>query len=100
MNLGLIISSMFGACALGLWFLYSSAVRENAELNSKLQLEITNKETLKEALNKQNEQIKALQVTKSSEPETIKEVEKIVLKDKSCESELQGYKNIFKELGK
>lgn len=79
-------------------FLYKSALQENALLKANLELEKANTQNLKLSLEKQNQALKQLQV-KATQKDTTK-IDRIVVKDSSCEAQLQGYKELFKELGK
>ena len=91
-----VIVSLFVSLMLIGW-LYKNALSEIANLEASLQIERENTTTLKMAINKQNEAIKALEV-KATKVDT-STVDKIVIKDSSCEAELQGYKALFKALG-
>lgn len=79
-------------------FLYKGALQENALLKANLELEKANTQNLKLSLEKQNQALKQLQV-KATQKDTTK-IDRIVVKDSSCEAVLQGYKELFKELGK
>lgn len=92
-----VILSLFLALLLVGW-LYKSALSEIAELEAGLQIQKGNTALLQESLQKQNEAFKALEV-KATQVNT-SAVDKIIIKDSSCESKLQGYKELFKELGK
>lgn len=92
-----VIASLILALVLVGW-LYKGALGEIANLEASLQIERENTTTLKVAMDKQNEAIKALEV-KATQVNT-SAVDKIIIKDSSCESKLQGYKELFKELGK
>ena len=92
-----VILSLFLALLLVGW-LYKSALSEIAELEAGLQIQKGNTALLQESLQKQNEAFKALEV-KATQRDT-SAVDKIIIKDSSCEAELQGYKELFKELGK
>ena len=92
-----VIASLILALVLVGW-LYKGALGEIANLEASLQIERENTTTLKVAMDKQNEAIKALRVEKTHKDTSA--VDKIVVKDSSCESKLQGYKELFKELGK
>lgn len=91
-----VIASLFVALML-VGYLYKSALSDIANLEASLQIERDNTTTLKMAIDKQNEAIKALRV-KATQVNT-SAVDKIVIKDSSCEAELQGYKALFKALG-
>lgn len=91
-----VIASLFVSLMLIGW-LYKNALSEIANLEASLQIERENTTTLKMAIDKQNSAIKALEV-KATQVNT-SAVDKIVIKDSSCEAELQGYKDLFKALG-
>ena len=91
-----VIASLFVALML-VGYLYKSALSDIANLEASLQIERENTTTLKMAIDKQNSAIKALRV-KATQVNT-SAVDKIVIKDSSCEAELQGYKALFKALG-
>ena len=91
-----VIVSLFVSLMLIGW-LYKNALSEIANLEASLQIERENTTTLKMAINKQNEAIKALEV-KATQVNT-SAIDKITIKDSSCEAELQGYKALFKALG-
>lgn len=57
-----------------------------------------NLDALNLALQKQNKAIESLKVKKTLKDTSA--VDRITLKDSSCAAELQGYKELFKELGK
>lgn len=57
-----------------------------------------NLDTLNLALQKQNKTLESLRVQKTQKDTSA--VDKIVIQDSSCEAELRGYKDLFKELGK
>lgn len=57
-----------------------------------------NIESLNLALDKQNQALKNLSVQKSKVDTA--PIKQIYLRDSSCEEELRGYKEIFRELGK
>ena len=91
-----VIASLFVSLMLIGW-LYKNALSEIANLEASLQIERENTTTLKMAINKQNSAIKALEV-KATQVNT-SAIDKITIKDSSCEAELQGYKALFKALG-
>ena len=91
-----VIVSLFVSLMLIGW-LYKSALREIANLEASLQIERENTTTLKMAIDKQNSAIKALEV-KATQVNT-SAIDKITIRDSSCEAELQGYKALFKALG-
>ena len=91
-----VIVSLFVSLMLIGW-LYKNALSEIANLEASLQIERENTTTLKTAINKQNSAIKALEV-KATQVNT-SAIDKITIKDSSCEAELQGYKALFKALG-
>lgn len=91
-----VIVSLFVSLMLIGW-LYKSALSEIANLEASLQIERENTTTLKMAIDKQNSAIKALEV-KATQVNT-SAIDKITIKDSSCEAELQGYKALFKALG-
>ena len=91
-----VIVSLFVSLMLIGW-LYKNTLSEIANLEASLQIERENTTTLKMAIDKQNSAIKALEV-KATQVNT-SAVDKITIKDSSCEAELQGYKALFKALG-
>ena len=92
-----VILSLFLALLLVGW-LYKSALSEIAELEAGLQIQKGNTALLQESLQKQNQAIVALKVQKTQKDTSA--VDKIVIQDSSCEAELEGYKELFKELGR
>lgn len=87
--------------ALGFVFwLYIGSKEEVARLESKLALSEANTRELEESLQKQNAALEALRVKASEPPKEIAVIREIKIEDSSCEAELQGYKKLFKELGK
>ena len=92
-----VIASLILALVLVGW-LYKGALSEIASLEASLQIAQGNTAILQESLQKQNEAFKALEV-KATQRDT-SAVDKIIIKDSSCEAELKGYKQLFKELGK
>lgn len=54
---------------------------------------------LQSSINKQNNHIKQLEVKISEKPKVITKIQEIVVKDTSCESELDAYKQLFKYMG-
>lgn len=92
-----VVGSLFvGLCVLG--WLYKGALDEIANLNANLQIEQSNTHLLKQAIAKQNQALKQLEVKATQKDTTT--IDRIVVKDSSCEAQLQGYKELFKELGK
>ena len=91
-----VIVSLFVSLMLIGW-LYKNALSEIANLEASLQIERENTTTLKMAIDKQNSAIKALEV-KATQVNT-SAIDRITIKDSSCEAELQGYKALFKALG-
>ena len=83
-----------------IFWLYVGAKEEIAGLKKDLQLSRANVENLKEALEKQNQAIKALEIKANKPPKEIEIIKEIELKDESCQSMLEGYKRLFRELGK
>ncbi len=92
-----VIASLFFALFFVGW-LYKGALEEIANLDAALQIAQGNTAILQESLQKQNQAIKALEV-KATQRDT-SAVDKIVIQDSSCEAELEGYKELFKELGR
>ena len=92
-----VILSLFLALLLVGW-LYKSALSEIAELEAGLQIQKGNTALLQESLQKQNQALESLRVQKTQKDTSA--VDKIVIQDSSCESELEGYKELFKELGR
>ena len=83
-----------------IFWLYVGAKEEIAGLKKDLQISKANVVALQEAIDKQNLAIKALEVKASKPPKEIEIIKEIKLKDSSCESELRGYKKLFKEMGR
>ena len=103
MDLESIFAGIAMPLALGLMlvgYLYGDALGEIAELKKDLQLSRANVENLKEAVEKQNQAIKALEIKANKPPKEIEIIKEIELKDESCQSMLEGYKRLFRELGK
>ena len=92
-----VIASLFFALVFVGW-LYKGALEEIANLDAALQIAQGNTAILQESLQKQNEAIVALRVQKTQKDTSA--VDKIVIQDSSCEAELEGYKDLFKELGR
>lgn len=92
-----VIASLFFALFFVGW-LYKGALEEIANLDATLQIAQGNTAILQESLQKQNQAIKALEV-KATQRDT-SAVDKIVIQDSSCEAELRGYKDLFRELGR
>lgn len=83
-----------------IFWLYVGSKEEIAGLKKDLQLSKANVVALQESITKQNLAIKALEVKASKPPKEIEIIKEIKLKDSSCESELMGYKKLFKEMGR
>ena len=92
-----VIASLFVALML-VGFLYKNALSEIANLDAALQIAQGNTAILQESLQKQNQALGSLRVQKTQKDTSA--VDKIVIQDSSCESELEGYKELFKELGR
>lgn len=92
-----VVGSLFVGLCIVAW-LYKGALQENALLKANLELEKANTQNLKLSLEKQNQALKQLQV-KATQKDTTK-IDRIVVKDSSCQAQLEGYKQLFKELGK
>ena len=87
------------SCVLCFFIWRNSSLKEDLFLKElELQQTILNVQKLNLALEKQNEAFKKMQVQKTLIDTTA--IKEIVLKDSSCETELRGYKQIFKELVK
>ena len=54
---------------------------------------------LQSSINKQNSHIKQLEVEISEKPKVITKIQEIVVKDDSCKSELDAYKQLFEYMG-
>lgn len=93
---GVIVSLFVALMFVG--YLYQGALENLAQFKEKLQIEQANTQTLKQAITRQNNALKALEV-KAVHKDT-SAIEKIVIKDESCEAQLRAYKEIFKELGR
>ena len=78
-------------------YFYAKALKENSRLEMEITILEGNTKALEQSLQKQNEALKALSVEASKPP---KEIKKINPKGSSCEAELRGYKQLFKEMGR
>ncbi|WP_276954304.1 hypothetical protein [Helicobacter rodentium] len=96
MLLGIILSLFLTLFGVG--WLYKGALEEIANLDATLQIAQGNTAILQESLQKQNEAIVALRAQKTQKDTSA--VDRIIIKDSSCVAELEGYKELFKELGK
>ena len=92
-----VIVSLFVSLIFALW-LYKNALREISVLEVENQTMYANVKNLVGVLDEQNQAIMDLEVKETKRD--LKSIEKITIKDKTCESLLQGYKEIFKELSK
>ncbi len=92
----LCVSLALGFC----FFVWQNASLKQDLLLKDLELQQANLNVkeLSLAIEKQNEAFKNLQVQKTQI--STKSIREIIIKDSSCEAELRGYKQIFKELGK
>ncbi|ABV67914.1 hypothetical protein Abu_1667 [Aliarcobacter butzleri RM4018] len=71
---------------------------EKTSLQEDLIKEKTNLKTCEDKMQKQNSQIEKMRVEVTyKEPETIEKINNIYLKDKTCESELKAYKELFND---
>lgn len=87
------------SCILCFFLWRNSSLKEDLFLKDlELQQANLNLQELSLALEKQNQALKELRVQKTKVDN--KALREIVLKDSSCEAQLRGYKQIFKELGK
>lgn len=87
------------SCALCFFLWQNSNLKQDLLLKDlELQQTTLNLKEISLALQKQNEAIVALKVQKTQKDTSA--VDKIVIQDSSCEAELKGYKDLFKELGK
>ena len=93
---GVIASLFFFLFFVG--WLYTGALDVIADLDATLPIAQGNTAILQESLQKQNQAIVALKVQKTQKDTSA--VDKIVIQDSSCEAELEGYKELFKELGR
>lgn len=93
---GVIVSLFFALVFVG--WLYKGALEEIANLEVNLQIAQGNTAILQESLQKQNQALESLRVQKTQKDTSA--VDKIVIQDSSCEAELRGYKDLFKELGR
>ncbi|MDD6056586.1 MAG: hypothetical protein PUB96_08625 [Helicobacteraceae bacterium] len=80
-------------------YLYKNTLEKLNFCEIKTQIAQENTRLLNEALTKQNKALKELEIKeyKPLEVETIKEIK---IKDSTCEAELKGYKQLFKELAR
>lgn len=83
-----------------IFWLYVGSKEEIAGLKKDLQLSKANVVALQEAITKQNKALESLRVEASKPPKEIEIIKEIKLKDSSCEAELRGYKQLFKEMGR
>ncbi len=81
-------------------YFYAKALKENSRLEMEITILEGNTKALEQSLQKQNEALKALSVEASKPPKEIQLIKKINPKDSSCEAELRGYKQLFKEMGR
>ena len=96
-----ILAMLCAILALGLCFFVwqNSSLKQDLFLKDlALQQANLNLKELNLAIEKQNEAFKNLQVQKSKVNTTA--IKEITIKDSSCEAELRGYKELFKELGR
>lgn len=70
---------------------------EIQELNLSLAISKTQFFECDETLKKQNAAIKNMELKRPFEPPDTGKIEKIYVKDKTCESELKAYKRLFDE---
>ncbi|MCI6989405.1 MAG: hypothetical protein MR902_07590 [Campylobacter sp.] len=85
--------------AIYLLYLFAKIDAKDSEIQT-LKLDIANSkfELLKcdKTLQTQNAAIKNLELKKPFEPPNTSKIEKVFVKDKSCESELKAYKELFR----
>lgn len=87
------------SCALCFFLWQNSNLKQDLLLKDlELQQTTLNLKEISLALEKQNQAIESLRVQKTQKDTSA--VDKIVIQDSSCEAELKGYKDLFKELGK
>lgn len=87
------------SCILCFFVWQNSNLKQDLLLKDlELQQTTLNLKKLNLALEKQNKALKSLRVQKTQKDTS--GVDRIVVKDSSCTAELQGYKELFKELGK
>lgn len=87
------------SCVLCFFLWQNSNLKQDLLLKDlELQQANLNLDTLNLALQKQNKTLESLRVQKTQKDTSA--VDKIVIQDSSCEAELRGYKDLFKELGK
>lgn len=87
------------SCALCFFLWQNSSLKQDLLLKDlELQQTTLNLDTLNLALQKQNKALESLKVQKTQKDTSA--VDRITLKDSSCEAELRGYKDLFKELGR
>lgn len=104
---GNLVSSLLGGAALVLFlgllivsYFYAQLLKENSGLEVEISLLQENTKTLQQSLQKQNEALKTLQVKAGKLPKEIEVIKEIKVENSSCEAELTGYKELFKEMGK
>lgn len=81
-----------------LWWFYEGKTREIAKLKAEKLILLQNEKALQEAIEKQNNMLKELEVK-----ETLIDNSKLLgiqIRDESCEAQLEAYKSLFRELGK
>lgn len=96
-----ILAMLCAILALGLcFFIWQNSNLKQDLLLKDLELQQTtlNLKELNLAIEKQNQALESLRVQKTQKDTSA--VDKIVIQDSSCEAELRGYKDLFKELGK
>ncbi|MCG3698875.1 hypothetical protein L5F42_03360 [Aliarcobacter butzleri] len=76
----------------------TSLKEEKTSLQENLIKEKANLETCEDKMQEQNNQIEKMKVEVTyKEPEIIEKINNIYLKDKTCESELKAYKELFND---
>ncbi|WP_297578666.1 hypothetical protein [uncultured Helicobacter sp.] len=101
LDIKVILAMLCAILALGLCFFIwqNSSLKQDLLLKDlELQQANLNLKELNLALEKQNQALESLRVQKTQKDTSA--VDKIVIQDSSCEAELRGYKDLFKELGK
>lgn len=87
------------SCALCFFVWQNSNLKQDLFLTDlELQQTTLNLKEISLAIKKQNQALESLRVQKTQKDTSA--VDRIMLKDSSCEAELRGYKDLFKELGK
>ncbi len=80
--------------------LYNNSLKELGSKETEIILYKSQIQSLRISLDKQNKLIKSLEVKESKKPKEIETIKNIYVKDTTCNSQLEAYKKLFKELGR